>query len=183
MDSPDSSAPSLRQGPFTLVEVKIEPVPSGHSHSGIFRLGAWRQTRGAGLPLGTGTLASQPALNYGVYGTADYWFRKSADNKSSGAGIFLQLGWAPKDRNEISSYWGAGFSYREPIPGRSEDVIGLGITRAGCPNSAHETAVELFYKWQATAHLMIQPDLQWILHPGSAGPHALLLGLRLEHLF
>jgi carbohydrate-selective porin OprB len=50
-------------------------------------------------------------------------------------------------------------------------------------DSTKEAAVELFYKWQATPQITLQPDLQWILRPGGAGPHALLFGMRVAYQF
>ena len=58
------------------------------------------------------------------------------------------------------------------------------------PIRNYEAAIELTYRWEITDNWSIQPDLQYIIHPGanianpaspasgSAIPNALVLGLR-----
>ncbi|NLT66909.1 MAG: carbohydrate porin [Acidobacteria bacterium] len=153
-------------GPYTLSEVKIEPVPDRFLQSAIFRFGFWRQ-----------------ANDYGVYGTADYWFRKPSEEEPGGPGLFLHWGLAPEDPNGISDYVGGGISYRGAVRKRPEDVIGVGVTSAATGDSSRETAVEVFYKWQAASKIAIQPDLQWVLRPGGGGPHSVLFGIRMNCRF
>lgn len=48
-------------------------------------------------------------------------------------------------------------------------------------NKDYELMMELTYILQATPWLQIQPDAQWIVHPGGSSdiPNALVLGMQL----
>jgi porin len=100
---------------------------------------------------------------------------------------WVRVGVADPDVNAIGGYLGAGL-VRTGLFGRKEDQIGLAIAHAslggpirrrdGLP--AAETTIEATYLFQATSHLALQPDMQWIVHPASAPglPNALAVGLR-----
>lgn len=59
-------------------------------------------------------------------------------------------------------------------------MLGIGLAHVSLRREAHETAVELFYKWQVAAGISVQPDFQWVLRPGGRSPSA-FLGLRLRY--
>ena len=82
------------------------------------------------------------------------------------------------------------------IPGRPRDVLGLGVIYARIsrdfartqPDRAswgHETVVELTYKIAFAPWWSLQPDVQYVVHPGgsTATPNAVVVGLRLDLLF
>lgn len=183
MESPDAGSSAGRQGLHTLVEVKVRPLPKAWAQAAAIRFGAWQQAGGAWLTAAAEDDAARLARNYGVYATADYWFRKPTDTAPGGPGIFFQLGWAPEDRNEIIGYVGGGMSYRGVIPARVADAIGLGVTRATLAGSIHETVVELFYKVRASSRMSIQPDLQWVHRPSGSKTDALVVGFRARFEF
>jgi len=89
-------------------------------------------------------------------------------------GLFLQLGYAQPKRNDISNYIGFGMNWSGPIPGRNADQFGIAVARAGFSSvsrrannvTAAETSVEITYSLAMTDWLSIQPDFQWIQHPG-----------------
>ncbi len=129
---------------------------------------------------------------WGWYG---FWeqqlWREQPDQADDGQGLdlFAQYGWAPKDRFEIEDYIGAGLRWQGAIPGRNDDVLGLGAFTVFFSDRVDfrehtETAVEVYYKAQVTAWLAVQPDLQYIANPGgdTAG-NALVLGGRMEFVF
>ncbi len=101
-----------------------------------------------------------------------------------GLGVFFQYGWAPKDRNVAHQYLGVGMIYTGLIPGRDEDVLGLGIATLRfsdrLPNTTVESAIELFYKMPLSPWTAIQPDFQYIANPSGNGRDALVFGLRFE---
>ena len=106
---------------------------------------------------------------------------------TQGLGTYFQFAWAPSDRNEIERYYGAGLVYTGLIPGRDEDVIGLGVASAHLSRrlrplegKTQETAIELFYKAPLLPWLTVQPDVQYILNPGGDGKDALAVGVRFE---
>jgi porin len=76
----------------------------------------------------------------------------------------------------------AGFVYAGLIPGRNEDVFGVGVAWAELfqGGTNEETAVETFYKAQITARLSLQPDVQYIATPSGIYRDALAVGLRFQ---
>ncbi len=75
-----------------------------------------------------------------------------------------------------------GMTYRGPIPGRNQDVVGVGyawakLNQAG-PND--EEVIEFFYKAQLTDFMSLQPDLQFIGTPSGIYPDSLVAGFRFE---
>ena len=177
-DPIDEAASPSPKGVFTLAEVQFKPFANPAAHYSIVRLGAWQQGRGAWLAQQGTVTATDPVRNYGVYATADYSFRKRS-SESRAPGIFMQWGWAPADRNAIAGYWGTGIAYPGLIPARRQDSAGLGVTQVALSSGKRETVMEVFYKWQATQRMYVQPDLQWVHNPSGDGRNALLTAVRL----
>ena len=134
--------------------------------------------------------------NYGLYSVFDQRLSRESDDEApvakrndQGLRAFLQCGWAPPDRNEIRLYLGGGVTYIGLVPGRSEDASGFGVANArfspGVADSigtSHETAFELFYKAQLSHWLFVEPDLQYVLHPGG-NENAVVVGFRFSVRF
>jgi len=108
------------------------------------------------------------------------------------ATAFVQLGLGDGRVNQIGSYVGGGITLPAPFPSRAHDMVGLAVaaarngshfaraqTAAGVP-AAGETTVELTYLAPIGSWLSVQPDAQYVIHPG--GTHLLrnatVLGLR-----
>lgn len=115
---------------------------------------------------------------------------------AAGIDAFLRAGFAEQDRSVVSLGIDAGVNFTGAIPGRPEDVLGLGliyarISRAFAssqpdrPHWGHETVIEATYKIVIAPWCSLQPDLQYLLHPGgSTGtPNALVLAMRVDLLF
>jgi len=80
----------------------------------------------------------------------------------------------------LGSSFVAGLVYQGLLPGRDEDVMGVGVVRTKLYGGGtnQETVVELFYKTQLTDRLMIQPDVQYIGSPSGIYRDAFVVGLR-----
>jgi porin len=121
--------------------------------------------------------ALQHRGNAGVYGIAD---------------IVL---W-PADRNVIDLYADGGVTLRGPVPGRSADTIGIGLavarispalrglardlgdlTGATGPGPDFEAVAELSYQVQLGRGISLQPNVQFVIHPGGRQPTPLGLGV------
>lgn len=109
---------------------------------------------------------------------------------------FIRLGVAQEDCALVSFGFDSGVNFTGLIPGRPADVLGLGLIYARISRDfakvqpdrerwGHETVIELTYKITLTPWLMVQPDLQYIVHPGgsTAIPNVVALGIRLDMLF
>ncbi len=132
--------------------------------------------------------------NAGVYGLAEGRLLAGRGAQGGGLSGWVRIGSANGDINRIASYLGAGLVYTGIVPGRDKDQAGLAIARAGFGAPARraallggselgdsETTLEATYRWVLTDWLSLQPDLQYVVHPGGdpALGNALVVGLRL----
>ncbi|HEV2301139.1 MAG TPA: carbohydrate porin [Stellaceae bacterium] len=165
------------------------------------------------VSLGSGE-AVAPVLqhgDFGIYAVADQTLWRLSGEGERGLSGFARLGGAPADRNLVSFYADGGFGFKGPIPGRDDDNVVLGVAYAkispdavasdesarllepGLPVRSYETVIELTYLAKIIPGWVLQPDLQYVIHPaggvpnpnGGAGPirDALLLGLRTRLTF
>ncbi len=126
-------------------------------------------------------------------------FRPANTVGEQGLSLFARLGGVPSDRNFVSSYVDGGLHYVGLLPGRPHDVTGIGLSYgrisrvaralAGeennynippAPIPDYESVLELTHRIEITPWWYIQPDLQYIMHPGGSKeiPNALVVGLR-----
>lgn len=176
--SPDSEARN-RSG----VEVRLNDAEGllwigegGWKHaSGTIKLGGWVHS-GDFLDHSSGDLRRG---GHGVYGVVD-------QTLGSGFAVFARGGASPQRNALISRYAEAGATF---TGFRGDDVIGLAWVRAELsdeiPGARYETVVEGAYKCVILPWLVVQPDVQWIRHPGGFGAidDATVVGLRVDVLF
>jgi len=149
---------------FKAVEGKLWVAETGFSSdSGTYKLGYWQHTANK-------TFGAQTYNNdYGLYGVIDQELLQ-LDNHGEIAG-FIQYGYAPKARNEIFTYIGAGLHMHGLVSSRVEDDFGLAVARSdfhAAPNAIEvsETAIELTYRLVLAPWFAVQPSFQWIQNPG-----------------
>jgi len=173
-------------GPLLL----CQPALNHHllGGEGTLCLGAW--WNGADLERldRTAPDPGRAGSSFGFYATLDQqlWLEDPAAGDDQGLGLFVQFGRAPADRSEARQYTGIGLRWAGALPGRDEDIAGLGLFRVqfspelGLPRRA-EAALEFFYRLRLLGWLAATPDLQAIFHPGGTNARtALALGFRLE---
>lgn len=121
-----------------------------------------------------------------------------------GLGLFGRIAYEPSDRNFMDLYCDTGLDYKGLIPTRHNDILGLGIAYGQVSNGMrspqtdlssaptfmppdaaatvlnYEMAFEASYIAQITPWMALQPDLQYIIHPGATPQlgNALVIGLR-----
>jgi porin len=112
----------------------------------------------------------------------------------------VRAGASPIDRNTLGWSVDSGVASTGWLPGRAADITALGLawasfsprfaanTRAADPLSLapdFEQVIELCHSAVISEHLTVQPDLQYIRHPGGspARRDALVLLLRLRASF
>jgi porin len=166
---------------------------------GVYKLGAWYATAdyadqhfGRNALGGVVSLADPAAVNplnhrgnWGVYGVLDQMIWKGNESSTN---IFVRGGVSPSDRNLLSYYVDGGVGFKGPLPGRADDVFTLGMAYANISNDAsaldrdiqalappypirsHELVLEASYTIQVAPWWTIQPDLQYIVHPGGNVP-------------
>ena len=135
-------------------------------------------------PLGTG-VAAQRRGDGGIYAMIDQMVWKPEETGDQGLSVFARLTLNPGDRNQISVYGDAGVTYKGLFPGRDDDVLGLAFGYARISDRAadldrdvrrfsgvntpirdHEAVIELTYQYALAPWLILQPDLQYVMHPG-----------------
>lgn len=113
------------------------------------------------------------------------------DGGDTRLGAFARAGLAPQtDRAVVHGYVNAALVWYEPIPGREEDLVGIGLgytdfgsdylssqRASGSDVTGHEITLELTYRAQLTGWLSLQPDLQVFLDPHFARRDAVAIGL------
>lgn len=95
---------------------------------------------------------------------------------------FVLLGQAQADRRDLDAGLSTGLRGSGLLPGRPEDVSGLGLAQARLNGRARpaETTVELTHRFQLAPGVGLQPDLQWVHAPsGRRAPAVWVASLRL----
>ncbi len=147
--------------------------------------------------------------DYGVYGVIDQMiWRLPGDNSKKGVGVFARASAAPSDRNLLDFYayagvnfiglrdirpndsFGVATSYSRISPqARGRDADAAFFTSAALPIRDDEVAFELTYQAQIVPGFLVQPDFQYIFHPGGGAlnpinpaadriPNAAVFGVR-----
>ncbi|HTW94597.1 MAG TPA: carbohydrate porin [Tepidisphaeraceae bacterium] len=153
--------------------------------TGNFKVGAWGHT---------GTFrrfdGTEQSGTYGYYAIWDQTFWQPAGEPMGGRGVrgFIDFGVTQDDIYAIDRHIGAGITWTGPIESRPADIIGFGPEYAHISQEAglrypYELAVEGFYQWQVTPWAFVQPDLQYIVHPGGEHPNALVATVRVQVSF
>ncbi|MBL4800256.1 MAG: carbohydrate porin [Emcibacter sp.] len=108
---------------------------------------------------------------------------------------WLRFGSANSDLNPLKNYMGGGLVLTAPFVSRPDDQIGiaLGGARAGKSfkqlieennqrPATGEFNIELTYHYRVSDTISIQPDLQYVINPGSnhALKNALVIGVRFQ---
>ena len=87
--------------------------------------------------------------------------------------VFGQIGFADERVSAFGAHVGLGVNIEEPIAGRERDAAGVylswvDLTGSADPGvvTADETAVDLVYRAWLDERVWIQPELQYVQHPG-----------------
>lgn len=187
------------QGAFAIAEFgwRINHATNASGLPGTYKLGAWLHTADF---TDLRDSSRSHSGNHGFYLAADQMlWRENDANDEQGLGLFFRGGCSPEDRSAFAFTFDTGLHYRGLIPGRDDDALALGFAYVNISDdlrraerlasapvlSDYELAVELTYQIDVTPWLGIQPDLQWIRHPGGsrALDDALVVGLRTRITF
>ncbi|MCJ2050639.1 carbohydrate porin [Methylobacterium sp. J-070] len=127
--------------------------------------------------------------NDGLYGIIDQTVYREPDDTGQGASAFVRAVTSPGDRNLIDLYLDAGIGYRGLLPGRSNDTAGVAVSYArisqstrgadrdtiletgtAMPRRRFEALVEATYQAVLGPGVTVQPNLQYVFHPGGNIP-------------
>lgn len=177
-----------------LVVAEAGYIPGGENPEGKFGVGAWWYSKKA--PDLTDVDANgNPVMhnNEGIYVIADHSLYKEGKDSKKGLAGFARLGFANEDVNQFNYAWAVGLVYTGAIPTRDDGQLGFAVNgahnsskftnaseTAGNPVDSQETAFELTYNDHITPWFALQPDIQYIIDPGTnpASDNALIVGGR-----
>ncbi|MCB2107228.1 MAG: carbohydrate porin [Rhodobacteraceae bacterium] len=190
---PRRTAIKLGNGDGALLAAEVEADLDGT----IATVGGWHYTSkfDEQLAIDPATLGpKQSNGNSGIYVEAERQVT-SPFGDARGLSMFGRFGIANGKINQLSRYAGGGLAYTGLFDARPDDVAGFAIahavngdtfrtlqTAAGTPVDKAETSFEFTYRAQLTDWLAIQPDVQWIVNPGTDPTlkDAVAIGLRFE---
>jgi porin len=191
---------------------KLFDLPASLKLGGWIHTGPFADQRFDNLRLSLANPASNgiPAAHRGDYGgyfILDQLLWRKDGASDSGLGGFFRIGGNPSDRNLIELHMDGGLTYAGPF-GRDSDTVGIGLSYEQVsaaqrdlaadfgvlngfvpPKPDFESVLELSYQAQVASWWIIQPDVQWVIHPGgrvlnlsdpraNLGAGAVVLGLR-----
>jgi porin len=124
--------------------------------------------------------------NFAIYAVADQMIWRSPADPDRNVNVFFRpMGTPLGDRNLIDFSLNAGLTMHEPIWLRDDDTFAIGMGYAKIsgrasaldqdtayfnasyyPVRGSETYIEATYQYQATPWLQLQPDVQYVFHPG-----------------
>ena len=106
---------------------------------------------------------------------------------------FGRYTWGDDDSTAVKNSLNLGLHFKGPLASRADDVLGVAWTRAGmsrkwrdvqtvpADTKASEDALEISWRFTMTPWLAVQPNYQYIRHPGGAAlPNAKLIGVRVD---
>lgn len=190
-----------------LFTPKLGIIPRNHrirvgrgqvkAYGGKLALGGWLYTASF-ADLADTTSDGRPVMHRGsrgayLLGDQTIW-TQDADSTRQLA-VFGQLGVGDSRVERFGRYLGAGLVFTGLLPGRGADELGLALASAhnggpwvrsalasGMPAAETESTYELSYLTQIGGWLAVQPDLQYVVRPGTMRTlhRAVVLGARFE---
>lgn len=183
--------------PYNITEIEYKPTIK--DLPGRYMVGAWELSDSNGMGVATGvdddgeTIYNNFNRNYGCYFNFEqmvYKEKKDDKNDMQGLVVFGQFGMSPSNKNDMSQYYGGGLHYKGLIPKRDKDLSGIAVgtgrfasrladlTYDNGGKVGNETVVEAFYRLQVSPWFYLQPDVQFIMHPGGQYDSSVAIGLR-----
>lgn len=201
----------IGDAPFTYAEASFTYAGKGRKLAGTLKLGGWyhfgkfedQRYDANGDSLARRDVAPLLHLgNHGLHAVIEQKLYESADAQGPRAiSLFARVAGSPSDRNQIDFQADGGLLFTGVLPARSHDVFGIAAAYsrispvasdfdrdAGEPAVRdYEAVLEISYAAELLPGFTVQPDLQYVWHPGghatdpaekSATADALVVGVR-----
>lgn len=124
--------------------------------------------------------------NYGLYWILQQMIYRENAHSDQGLTPWTAITISPDETiNTFPIFISGGLVYKGLVPDRGRDVTAFGFAYGtlsdDLENKDYELMLELTHIFQATPWLQIQPDIQWVIHPGGSGeiPNALVIGMQM----
>jgi porin len=175
----------------------------GTSHPGKLKLGAWVHTGSfddqrydtLGLSLADPASNGMPAQHrgdFGPYAVFEQMLVPFDKEGQKGIAVYGRVQASPSDRNQINFYVDGGINVTGFWDARPDDGFAIGFAYAGISPSArgfdqdsvnfgtptavrnYEALIEVAYSAQIKRGWTLQPDFQYVIHPGAGASNPLL---------
>lgn len=119
----------------------------------------------------------------------------SIGNGRQGLHSFANFTWHDRDTNKVDNSQQLGLKYIGLVDSQPNNILGLAVNRVHVNDrfadsrpvydASAEYNIELNYSYNATKWLMLRPNLQYVINPGSSNQvdNALVLGLTTRVIF
>jgi porin len=175
------------QGWFVISEATLAP-DRGKTR---FKIGGWWHTATfadvrddtAGQPFAiSGNNPRTYGSNHGSFAAIEHTLAGDA-GQAGKVELFVRAGISPSDRNALSWALDTGLAWTGPLPRRPADIAAVGVAHARFssryssnarlsdptqPSPDFEEVIEASYAAKISAHCSLQPDVQYIRHPGGS---------------
>ncbi|MEO8962497.1 MAG: carbohydrate porin [Ginsengibacter sp.] len=184
--NPSSVQPSLT-GTLWICETGLTwSHLSGSGDDGNLRLGVWKHSGQFNRTEDNSSIHGADGLYIVINQTL--WKPDSDKDTDRGLRMFLEFANSNKGVAPIYQHYGGGLLWTGISANRPDDEIGICTQYARISTQPgllwnHEQAVESFYKFSLASWLNLQPDAQYIIHPGGIYSNALVGTLQLDLLF
>jgi porin len=180
---------------------------------GKFKIGGWRhfgmfadeRSSVLGLSLSdpaSGGVPANHAGDFGIYSVFEQKLYRVGNDDDRGVGIFVRASYSPPDRNIVDLYADAGLEFIGLSDQRPKDKFGVAMAYArvspwaqgldadfrlvnghAWPVRSYESLFTAVYQYEVRAGWTLQPNFQYIVHPGGGatnplGPNQPGLGLK-----
>lgn len=191
----------IQDDPFLIAELEHSYKLGAAALPGMIKLGAWYHAgpfadqrfgidqlslahpRSGGIP-------APLRSSWGPYAVVDQTLLRLPGAGERSIGMFARVSASPDDRSLVDFYLDAGVNVKGPFASRPDDSFGVGLGFAkisdraraldrdmqrfgtlGFPVRDYEAVLEITYKAQVMPGWTVQPDFQYIFHPGGHVPH------------
>ncbi len=152
------------------------------SPTGTYSFGVWHYSAPAHEINRTALsgLHHETNANFGYYATGEQRVFSEVSDPRQGLNIFARFGFANGHIHRYNFNISGGVTYTGLLARRDSDKVGLALTHAnnavdyqqalriaGEQFAPGELVVEFTYRAQITSWLVLQPDVQYVLHPGT----------------
>ena len=190
----------VRDDPFLIAELEHGYRFGASELPGTIKVGVWYHTGAfadqrfdtIGLSLADPLSTTIPASlrgSWGPYAVVDQMLMRLPGPGERSIGGFARVSVSPDDRSLIDFYADAGVTVKGLLASRPDDTFGIAFgyakisnrTRAldgdtrffttpGYPLRDYEAVLEVSYQAEIVPGWTIQPDIQYIIHPGANVP-------------
>jgi porin len=163
---------------------------------GKFKIGGWRhfgtftdeRLGASGVTLANAAFGGVPANlsgDFGIYSVFEQKLYRVGHDDDRGIGIFVRASYSPPDRNIVDLYADAGMEFVGLSDQRPKDKFGIAAAYArvspwvqaldadfqrlngiGWPSRSYEGLLTAVYQYEVRAGWTLQPNFQYIMHPG-----------------